>query len=278
MSSITISTSQSDYFDKLEKDLSIKLSIGQRRWYCHQQSILGEKIRQEYPSTVAEAFISSSDAYYFQLYIEEAYKSNRCLSSSLYDQMEPVYCSMDIGVNDLTVITFFQVIHGEIRLIDYYEDKNKGVDFYAKYLLQDKPYIYNTIFLPHDAAKRDGIIVENSYERDFKRLFAHTTTKFIVLKRTDKNINIANAKSKFSRCVFNIIKTKPLLDQLAKYRKKWSEQFGKYLDEPLHDISSNYADSFIYACQAVSHLETVGSLKGAMEKHKEAVASRIGKI
>ena len=258
--------------------MGIKLSLGQRRWYAHQKSILGEKIKQEFPSTVAEAFISSSDAYYFQLCIEAAYNTSRCLTVNPYDHLEPVYVAMDIGVNDLTVIAFFQVVHGEIRIIDYYEDKNKGVDFYARFLQQDKKYVYHTIFLPHDAAHRDGIVVENTYERDFKRLFQHTSTRFVVLKRTDKNLNISNAKMKFERCVFNLSRVKPFLDQLSKYRKKWSEQYGKYLDEPYHDVSSNYADCFQYACQAVNHIETVGNMKGSLEKHKAVVENRRFKI
>ena len=271
---VTYGVELTDYFNKIEKETGYKISQQQRYWYAHQKSTQGEKMKQEFPSTISEAFTSSSDAYYFQLAIEKAYQEKRCLSSQLYDALEPVYVAMDIGVNDLTVMCFFQIIHGEIRIIDYYEDKNKGVDFYARFLQQDKKYLYHTIFLPHDAAHRDGIVVENTYERDFKRLFAGSSANFHVLKRTDKNINIANAKLKFDRCVFNINRVKPLLDQIGKYRKKWSEQFGKYLDEPYHDVSSNYADAFIYACQAVSHLETVGSMKGALEKHKEVTGSR----
>lgn len=268
----------SDYFAKLEKEKNIKLDEDQRNWYTHQRSILGEKLKQEFPSTIAEAFISSSDAYYFQLCIEAAHNTGRCLNISPYDALLPVYVAMDIGVNDLTVMTFFQLVHGEIRIIDYYEDKNKGVDFYARFLQQDKKYLYNTIFLPHDAAHRDGIVVENTYERDFKRLFQHTEVRFIVLKRTDKNQNIANAKIKFERCVFNLNRVKPLLDQIGKYRKKWSEQYGKYLDEPYHGVESNYADSFIYAMQAVTHIEATGIAKGALEKHREVVSNRQFKI
>jgi len=271
---ITIDIRQTDYFNKLEKDLGITLSLGQRRWYCHQVSILGDKIKQEFPSTISESFSSTSDAYYFQLCIEKAKQEHRCLSINPYDALSHVYLAMDIGVNDLTVMVFFQIVHGEIRIIDYYEDKNKGVDFYARYLLQDKKYLYHTIFLPHDAAHRDGIVVENTYERDFKRLFQQTNTKFIVLKRTDKNILISNAKIKFDRCVFNMDRVKPLVEQLGKYRKQWSEGLGRYLDSPLHDISSNFSDSFQYCCQAVTHIETIGNLKGALEKHQTVVESR----
>lgn len=275
---VTYGVDLTDYMDKIEKSNGVKITLQQRYWYAHQKSVLGEKIRQEFPSTISEAFVSSSDAYYFQQCIEAAYQSNRCLQTPLYDALEHVYVAMDIGVNDLTVMCFFQVIHGEIRIIDYYEDKNKGVDFYARYLQQDKKYLYHTIFLPHDAAHRDGIVVENTYERDFRRLFQQTNTKFIVLRRTDKNINISNAKIKFDRCVFNMARVKPLVDQLSKYRKKWSEQYGKYLDEPYHDVSSNFSDAFQYSMQAVTLIETVGNMKGQLEKHKAIVDNRRNKI
>lgn len=265
-----------DYFDRIEKESEVSLDQQQRNWYAHQRNILGDKLRQEFPSSIQEAFITSSDAYYFQQGIEKAYQEHRCLSISPYDALEPVYLAMDIGVNDLTVIVFFQVVHGEIRVIDSYSDNNKGLDFYSRFLQQEKRYLYHTIFLPHDAKRRDGIIVENTYEREFKKLFSNTDTKFIVLKQTDKNINITNAKIKLDRCVFNLQRTKELLEMLGKYRKKWSEQYGKYLDEPYHDLSSHFADAFIYTMQAVSHLETVGGQKGALEKHRQVVQKRRG--
>jgi hypothetical protein len=267
-----------DYFNKLEKEANVKITQPQRNWYAQQKGLLDKKIQQEFPSTVSEAFLSSSDAYYYAEYVEKAYQTNRCLSTSLYDALLPVYVAMDIGVNDLTVMVFFQVVHGEIRIIDYYEDKNKGVDFYAKFLLQDKKYVYHTIFLPHDSTKRDAIIVENTYERDFRRLFSGTATKFHVLKKSDLNLAISHAKIKFDRCVFNINKVKPLIDHLSKYRKKWSEQYGKYLDEPYHDTHSNYADAFRYAMQAVTHIETVSSMSGALEKHKLLVENRYKRV
>jgi len=269
---IEYDTDLTDYFNGLEKEVGIKISQQQRWWYAQQRNILHDKVRQEFPSTVSEAFLSSSDAYYYALYIEEAYKDNRCLpTSSLYDALLPVYVAMDIGVNDLTVMVFFQLAHGEIRVIDYYEDKNKGVDFYVKFLLQDKKYHYNTIYLPHDSKKRDGIVVENTYERDFRRLFIGVETKFQVLPSVDRNLSISHAKIKFNRCVFAIEKVKPLIEHLGKYRKKWHEPTCRYLDEPLHDVHSNYADAFRYMCQAVTKIEVVSGKEGALEKHRKAV-------
>lgn len=267
-----------DYFNKIEKEIGHEIYLDQRQWYIQQKILLGDKIKQEFPSTVSEAFLNSSEAYYFALGISTAYQSNRCLQISSYDPLAPVYIAMDIGVNDLTVIIFFQVVHGEIRVIDYLDDNGKGVDHYCRVLQQEKQFIYHTIFLPHDAARRDGIVVENTYEREFKKLFAHTQTRVMVLPKTDKQIQINNAKNKLSRCIFNLSRVKKLIDQLSKYRKKWSEQYGKYLDEPYHGAESNYADAFQYMCQAVGHIETVGGISGALEKHKKTVENRSRQI
>jgi len=271
---IRYDVSLTDYFDKIEDETGRKITQPQRNWYAVQTRILGDKIKQEFPSTVSEAFLTSSDAYYFAEAINKAYSSNRCLFTQLYDALLPVYVAMDIGVNDLTVMIFFQIAHGEVRIIDYYEDKNKDVPFYTKFLLQDKRYLYNTIFLPHDSRKRDPLDVSNTYERDFQRLFSSSNARIQVLKQMDLQLSISHTKMMIDRTVFNVSKVKPLVDQLAKYRKKWSELQGRYLEQPQETVAEHYADAFRYVCQAVGHLETVTGYKGALEKHKKIVESR----
>jgi len=105
---VTIGVELTDYFTKIEKETARRINQGQRFWYAHQKSTQGDKMKQEFPSTISEAFLSSSDAYYFQQCIEKAYQSSKCLQTSLYDALEHVYVAMDIGVNDLTVMCFFQ--------------------------------------------------------------------------------------------------------------------------------------------------------------------------
>jgi hypothetical protein len=263
-----------DYFKKIEGETGCFLSSGQRNWYCQQIGLLGDKIKQEFPSTISEAFLASTDAYYYGQGVESAYKDNRVLETQIYDPLYPVYIAMDIGATDMTVIVFFQLVHGERRYIDFYEDTGKGVEFYAKFLLQDKPYLLHTIFLPHDAAHRDGIIVENTYEKEFKKCFTGTNTRFVVLKRHDLNLGISQSKLGLARSVFHRPKCKKLLDHLAKYRKKWSEATGHYLDDPFHDVHSHYADAFRYSNQAILHLESFQSQSSALQKHKEVVEGR----
>ena len=262
------------YFKSIEKEKGIKLTLGQKNWYCYQKSILGSRVQQEYPSTENEGFISTSDAYYFQQAIDKAYKDNRCLHTSLYDPVFPVYAAMDIGVTDLTVISFFQVVHGEIRFIDYYADNKKPPEFYANFMLKEKPYRYKRIFLPHDAKHVDGIEVDNTNEREMRRCFAHTETSIRVLPRTDKNKAISNAVIKTGRTVFALNKVKDFVGYLLKYRKKWSEQYGKYLDKPMESAFDHYPDSYIYMMQAITEIESSTGGADALAKHRKAVAQR----
>lgn len=271
---VDYSVDLTDYFNDIEKETGRLITKPQRNWYALQTRVLGSKVKQEYPSTVSEAFLSSSDAFYFAEAVANAYKDHRCVYTSILDALLPLYVAMDIGVNDLTVIIFFQLNHGEIRILDYYEDKNKDTDFYAKFLLQDKKYLYHTIFLPHDSVKRDPLDISNSYERDFRRLFSGTNTRFHVLPKVDKQMQISHARIKLDRCVFNVNRVKTLLDQVSKYRKEWNEKTGRYLEKPLHTVASNYADAFMYAMQGVTHLEATNNLGSALDAHRKVVQSR----
>ena len=263
-----------DYFKEIEAELEISFTSGQRHWYQAKYDVLGDKAQQEYPSTVNEAFISNADAFYYARVLQDARIDDRIVQHDLFDPLLPVYLALDIAVTDMTVITFFQLTHGEIRIIDHYADTNKGVAFYTSFLIKEKPYLYDTIYLPHDAVKKDGLIVENSYKSEFQRLFAHTGTRISVLPRTERNPMIAHAVGQVRRCVFNDRKCNKYIEALSKYRKEWSERLGRYLDKPYHDMNSDYADSFRYAMQAVEIVERTAGRGSALEKHKAAVARR----
>lgn len=275
---VLISPKINDYFADLEENLGLTFSIEKKRWYQKKWELLGDKMQQEYPSTVEESFISNSDAYYFAAAIQDARKEDRIVIGDLYDPLLPVYAIADIGVTHPTVFTFLQIQHGERRVIDTYYDTNKGLDFYASFLLKDKPYVYDTIYLPHDAARKNNIIVENSYKSEFEKLVRHTGTKVEVLPRTDKNANIANALNGLRRTVFSESRCVEYLEKLGKYRRQWSEQLGRYLDRPMDDETADFADSFIYAMQAAEKLEKKGATLGARERHKDALAARSRRI
>ena len=48
-----------------------------------------------------------------------------------YDPMFPVHTAWDLGYSDDTAIWWFQVVHGEIRMLDYHSSNGQPVAFYS---------------------------------------------------------------------------------------------------------------------------------------------------
>jgi hypothetical protein len=71
-----------------------------------------------------------------------------------YDPLFKVNTAWDLGYSDDTAIWFFQVIHGEIRLLDYHYSNGQPVAFYAGVIQSreaERGYEYGYHYLPHDA-------------------------------------------------------------------------------------------------------------------------------
>ena len=142
------------------------LNIAKTRddWFCevlpiNQTNVLNEeeiqKMRDEGVSEehIQQEFYCSFNrgvegSYYGRL-IEKARDEKR-ICNVQYETRSPVHTAWDIGFGDSTSITFWQEIGGEVRIIDFYENHGEGIAHYAK-MLQNKPYVYGTHYMPHDA-------------------------------------------------------------------------------------------------------------------------------
>lgn len=64
-----------------------------------------------------------------------------------YDRTKPLYVSMDIGRQDLTVMIWYQYDGANFKVIEAYANRNKSIEWYAPFLnrnLQFNPSNYNT--------------------------------------------------------------------------------------------------------------------------------------
>ena len=75
------------------------------------------------------------------------------ITSVPYDKEVPVHTVWDLGFSDDTAIWFYQVIHGEVHVIDYYASSGKEIAHYAAQVLT-KPYKFGRHHLPHDEIGR----------------------------------------------------------------------------------------------------------------------------
>jgi len=192
-------------------------------------------INQEYYCS----FYNAIEGAYYSEQIKKAEEENRVCNLP-YESNVQVDTFWDIGVRDEMAIVFCQQIGKEIRIIDYIEDTNKGLDHYIK-LVKEKPYIYRSHNAPHDIVVREAsdgrTRIEKAYELGIQ---------FNIVPNIGKAEGINEVRAIFNKCWFDKKKTKKLLNALRNYKRKYNEIKECFEEKPYHNWASNGADSFRY--------------------------------
>jgi len=109
--SIIMSKETNEYLDGIEIERQRKIDEEQRRWYEMKHKMLGDAMKQEYPSTPKEAFESANEGLYYGAQLSKL-RANNGLSVVPYDNSNVVHTAWDIGLDDFTAIWCFQVDRG----------------------------------------------------------------------------------------------------------------------------------------------------------------------
>lgn len=157
-----------------------------------------------------------------------------------YDATKPVHAVFDLGWADQTACWILQFVGQETRLLRYFEDSQQTMSFYlAK--LQSFGYLYDTIWLPHDAkAKSLGT------GKSIEEIVRATGYKVQVLDRVPVADSINAARTIFNRCYFDRQNTEEGLQCLRHYRYDVDPESKVFSAKPLHDEYSHGADAFRY--------------------------------
>ena len=243
---VRVSKEMTEYFDKLERELEITLTTGQRAWYVKKAETQMDYMTREYPSTPEEAFSSSNEGLYFGTQMAKARKERR-ICHLPYDENAPTFTSWDIGISDDCVIWVFQTIGKEIRYIDYYENSGEALAHYVNWL-KKTPYIFERHYMPFDAAKR-----EPGTGKSFADIARDLGLKVeIVPYERNEMFGIDATRNAFSRMWFDQTKCEKGIKSLDAFRKEWNDKLGCYREKSLHDWASHAAKSLIYGVQALS--------------------------
>ena len=111
-----------DYFVDLEAEHGIRLTPQQQWWYARKEAEQQEKMKQEYPSTPAEAFEKLLQGAIFANDLTRARAERRMMALPL-ERGVPVDCFWDLGRNDINAIWFCQRVGPWDHFIDYYEHR-----------------------------------------------------------------------------------------------------------------------------------------------------------
>jgi len=151
------------------------------------------------------------------------------------------------------------------RILAYFEDKGEDVSHFLREL-QRRPYVYGTMFLPHDA-KAQKLGSKLSIEEQI-RAAGHRT---VILPKLSKVDGINAGRLFMSSCWFDEEKCADGLNALRHYRYRIVD--GQYSNEPLHDWASDGADAFRY--MAIASNRANGTGKGVLERLAEAKQSAV---
>jgi hypothetical protein len=100
------------------------------------------------------SFEMGQEGSYYAKYLDKM-KLKGQIGSVPWEPYHKVHTAWDLGIKDPTCIIFFQVIGELIRIIDYYQESDRGMDHFAKVLV-NKGYVYGYHFPPHDIMARES--------------------------------------------------------------------------------------------------------------------------
>jgi phage terminase large subunit len=183
---------------------------------------------------------TSVDGAIFGAEMAKAETENRIMKVP-YDPTKPVHAVCDLGWADATAWWFIQFIGMETRLIRYFEDTQRTMTSYLADL-QSFGYVYDTIWLPHDAQNKTLAAAGRSIE-DIVRGAGFKTR---VLERVPVVDSINAARTIFPNCYFDRENTADGLNCLRHYRYEVDPDTGQFSRNPLHDRYSHGADAFRY--------------------------------
>jgi hypothetical protein len=168
------------------------------------------------------------------------------ITSVDYDPMFPCHTAWDLGFNDSTSIWWFQVVYGEIRVLDHHSSNGQAIPYYTGLIAQKEDefgYKYGYHYLPHDARAKTlasggkSIIEQISTKIDIKHL---KIVPNLSLQDGIQATRLALTRAWFdNRCEEGI-------ECLRQYQREWDDDKKVFRDRPKHDWTSHSSDAMRY--------------------------------
>lgn len=184
-----------------------------------------------------------------------------------------VHTAWDLGYDDSTAIWWFQILQGEIRLLNYYENSGQDIPHYCAIIAKyghENGYRYGKHYVPHDAANEllaagGRSIVQQAFQLG---------VKMFVVPATSQQNGIEAARKTLERCWFGVNKCETGLEALRQYQFEFDADRKVFRSTPRHDWSSHGADAFEIIGQVWQAPRVDGGPKKPLFLH-EATANEI---
>lgn len=159
----------------------------------------------------------------------------------------PVHRSWDLGMRDSTAIWFFQSAGAQLRILDCYSASGASLEAYRDVIdkrYRERGWIHGNDYVPHDAKVRElgtgRTRVETMRSLGLNPMLVPDAT-------VQDGINAV--RRMLPLCVFHP-RCEAGLSALELYRREWDAERKCFKPAPLHDWTSDFADSARYMALA----------------------------
>lgn len=197
-----------------------------------------DQVEQEFECSFEAAIVGA----YWGKELRELEKAGR-IRAVPYDPAAPVHTAWDLGYRDDTAIWWYQVIGGEIHVIDHHASSGLSVDYYVQ-LVRSKPYRYGQHWLPHDARAKTLASGGKSIEEMVANGLGIGTIR--IVPGLDVQDGIQAARVALGRSWFDQSNCEEGLEALRQYQREWDEDKKAFRERPRHDWTSHSSDSWRY--------------------------------
>jgi hypothetical protein len=160
-----------------------------------------------------------------------------------YDPLFPLFSSWDLGYSDDTTIWTWQVVHGEIRFLDYHTSNGQSIPFYTGYIAQQENKYnakYKFHYLPHDARAKT---LASGGKSIIEQLSAKIKLECLkIVPNLSLQDGIQATRMMLLRSWFDP-SCEEGIECLRQYERAYNEDKKIFSDKPLHNWASHGADA-----------------------------------
>lgn len=157
-----------------------------------------------------------------------------------HDENAETFTAWDLGYSDDTAIWWYQVIGGEIHVIDYHSSNGHDIQYYVK-LVKSKSYQAKYHYLPHDARAKTLASGGRSIQEMIWDAFGVGNVRIVPSLSIQDGIQAA--RMALPKCWFDI-GTEDGIECLRQYQREYDDDKKVFREQPRHDWTSHGADAF----------------------------------
>ena len=196
--------------------------------------------RDQYEQEMEVSFEAAILGAIWGVEMREATEAGRIRSVPV-DPVLPVHTAWDIGFKDATAIWWYQVVAGEIHLVDFYQASGLTVPD-AVDVVTARGYRYGKHNLPHDARSKTFAAAGKSVIEQMAPALGLGNLQ--IVPDIGVQPGISYTRDLIARCWFDEERCGEGIEALRQYQHEYDEDTKAFRKTPRHDWTSHPADAF----------------------------------